>query len=626
MNIIKEKQFRKWVLGGGAVESFKRMKETLGISHRDACDIIGLGPALSLAADVSVKEGRSLDSIPFHSLCRGALLPLSGYRPAEMAHSFGFRIEDLPPADQAIGELVKADVGLTLAEKIGVLIGDPFGENKGSGLGFDTLVNVLCRLNFCTKDEVLDSVAGASGLGRLFTISTSRIRSKPALTSCEVLSSMRGLQDISLKNRERVVFDLMRQAGRLERHYIYKLISGNRSRFSKKILSSVWLNAAKRYSCDVRKIIDATRLVDPIDLGVIIENHGGDGLKRITLRPLCPVRPMLCAPKPVGVLKKKFPVWVECKYDGIRIHSHIKTDADGNVLVGLFTRKKNNWTTAIPWLASRIRKLGRTVGSAILDGELHGVIADDDGFRNAKVHEVYRKIRTGDDRVRLIYSVFDLLYLNGRDFTGVKLVGRRAMLKSLALPEGIEIAKGQSVVSGVDLNSVYSGFVDQGYEGLIVKDLKAKYLMDRASNDWLKKKRESTVSLCLTSAYWSSESDRSSIGALGLSVCGSSRMREVCVISAPDRESTMALMQQVTGDGLIMGPRIQRDSSGGKRSGFAIKPCIVIDVAFETLSRSGEGTVFMRGARFECVRADLVADDICSLEGLEQAFVSQRLS
>ena len=160
-------------------------------------------------------------------------------------------------------------------------------------------------------------------------------------------------------------------------------------------------------------------------------DEGAEGLRKIQLRPLSPVRPALAGGTVEDI--KKYPVWVERKYDGIRLLLHKETDAHGSVLCGAYTRNRGDWLELIPGLSGSIHCL--PARSLIIDGELYGNVVGLDGARPASVYEVYCSLQGEPVRpVQMKYAGFDILYLNGQDLTRLPLGQRRQYLTALLAP------------------------------------------------------------------------------------------------------------------------------------------------------------------------------------------------
>jgi DNA ligase-1 len=227
------------------------------------------------------------------------------------------------------------------------------------------------------------------------------------------------------------------------------------------------------------------------------------------MKPLVPVRPALAGGTTDDVTE--YPVWVERKYDGIRLMLHKSTDERGSVLCGAYTRGRGDWLEMIAGLDMSIKLLAAP--NAIIDGELYGTTFDLDVVRPATVYEVYSAIQSQPIRpVTLKYAAFDLLYLNGQDLTGLPLSERRKTLSTLlapmsmmagSMPIAMTLAEGQLAANKEDLNRLYHHFRAQGYEGIITKDLTRPYSLAARDPSWRKRKPEITLDLVLLGATYS---------------------------------------------------------------------------------------------------------------------------
>ncbi|MBV7514543.1 non-homologous end-joining DNA ligase [Pseudomonas sp. PDM25] len=108
----------------------------------------------------------------------------------------------------------------------------------------------------------------------------------------------------------------------------------------------------------------------------------------------------------------------EMKFDGYRFTAGIRDR------VRLFTRNGHDWTNRLPVIAAELGQL--ELSSAWLDGE---VVAQDDEGRPIfhPLQGAFSSGRTDD----LVYFVFDVLYLEGRDLRGEPIERRRSLLQLL---------------------------------------------------------------------------------------------------------------------------------------------------------------------------------------------------
>ncbi len=109
------------------------------------------------------------------------------------------------------------------------------------------------------------------------------------------------------------------------------------------------------------------------------------------------------------------PDWLhEIKFDGYRMHARLDAGR-----VQILTRGGNIWTDKYPAIAALPAK------NAYLDGELCGVRPDG--------RTVFNLIQNASDTGlgSLVFFLFDLLFVNGEDITGLPLVDRKVRLKTL---------------------------------------------------------------------------------------------------------------------------------------------------------------------------------------------------
>src|SRR5439155_21741239 len=100
----------------------------------------------------------AFDSIPFFSLCKGFLLPLSGLAQDRVAQLFGF-LGDEPPdsttREKLLHDFVSRDLGLSLTLKLGCILGDPF-LGRPSTFRRDSLLRLLMSASMSKRRSLLD--------------------------------------------------------------------------------------------------------------------------------------------------------------------------------------------------------------------------------------------------------------------------------------------------------------------------------------------------------------------------------------------------------------------------------------------------------------------------------------
>lgn len=605
-----------------------------------------------------------LDSIPFHSLCKGLFLPLSGINPQRAGQIFGMTTEDaLDTAGRQalVSEFLSKDVGLTFSQKIACLLGDPFYGNRG-GFRRDSLIRILHRTGMWQRREILDRLARVGDIAILFAQSRPNPRQEPPLTACEVLETLRLISGRAgifspLASEERggsgegpgvragrtlqleILTKLLERCGKLEAYFLAKLLLRKAGFGFEYDGASICEHIAKEFDADPGLVAHAVALTDTFHIIRLLEKDGPDGLRKVTLQPLVPVRPALAS----GTVDEvaKYPVWVERKYDGIRLTIHKATDSSGAVLCGAYTRNRLDWLEMIPGLDRTIKMI--PAGNAIVDGELYGTVFDLDGVRPANVYEVYAALHGQPTvPVTLRFAAFDLLYIEGRDVTGLPLHQRRSMLQALLnpllghaslpvvsqTPIAVTMAEGQLAHNKDDLSRLFHHFRAQDYEGIVSKDPNGPYRLGQRDPNWLKRKPEVTLDLVLLGAVLA-VTTKENVGRFGSYVIGAraadGSFVDVGDVAGVDRERDMVIQQEIFRDSLFTGRQIERASASGVRPGYEMRPGIVVTVRFEGIMRDSSGTLKLRDPKLVAIRSDKNPSEADLVSALEEVYLRQRV-
>jgi bifunctional non-homologous end joining protein LigD len=181
------------------------------------------------------------------------------------------------------------------------------------------------------------------------------------------------------------------------------------------------------------------------------------------------IRPML-AELAEGPFSR--PGWLfEIKWDGFRAIGEVHRDR-----VRLYSRNQVDFLEAFPPVVEDLKKIGF---EAAFDGEI--VAVDAEG--RAQIH-LLRSFRT-TGRGNLVYYVFDLLYLEGHDLTGLPLSRRKELLKQV-LPQFPHIRVSEAIAE--EGEALYAQAMQAGLEGVIGKDAGSTYQMGTRTRSWLKVK------------------------------------------------------------------------------------------------------------------------------------------
>lgn len=642
MHYVSLDKIKQWHAQSGSVADITRTIGRRSVSREFMKSAFHLPTHLQFLIDRvnsdedSEADDLDLESLPFYSLCRGLFLPLSMMHPAKSAQLFGLKVDE--PLDSAarealVASFLRKDVGLTLPEKLGCVLGDVF-LGKKSTVRRDSLLRLLMSMQLSSRKALLDELTQVGDVSVLFARNRESLQAGNPLTSAEVVRTLRYVPTTRLTEKFDVLRSLMSRCGKLEAYFLSKLLlqkTGLGFEYQGNMLANV---LAEQFDAPAELVSQAMALTDAFHVAQVLTDEGLDGLKKIQLQPLVPVRPTLAGGTTDEI--EKFPVWVERKYDGIRLMLHKSADNYGSVLCGAYTRNRGDWLEQIPGLDNSIKTVPGN--NFILDGELFGTVLDiDSGVRPASVYEVYSALQGEVSRpVTLKFAAFDILYLNSQDYTGMTLQQRRQLLTNLFAPMtgrqtpiAMSVSEGQLANSKDDLNRLFHHFRAQGYEGIITKDLNSPYLLATRDPRWKKRKPEITLDLALMGATFAvTEKERA--GVFGSYVIGARKpeggYQIVGDVAGVDRVRDAEIQAEIMREGLATGARIERPSASGARPGIELRPSIVVTVKFEGINREQvTGELSLRDPKIAVIRSDKSAMEADTIDAIREIHLRQRV-
>jgi DNA ligase D-like protein (predicted ligase) len=179
------------------------------------------------------------------------------------------------------------------------------------------------------------------------------------------------------------------------------------------------------------------------------------------------IEPMDCLP--VAKLPEG-PQWLwEIKLDGYRAVAVKTANA-----VTLYSRNRKILNKRFLYIVEPLRGLPE---GTVVDGEI--VALDDDG---RPVFNLLQNFTSEAGRIR--YFVFDLLCYNNRDLTGLPLVKRREMLRSLIKFEAGRVKISDFVEASAE--QMLSAVREQRLEGIVGKQKDSVYERGKRSGAWIK--------------------------------------------------------------------------------------------------------------------------------------------
>ena len=339
------------------------------------------------------------------------------------------------------------------------------------------------------------------------------------------------------------------------------------------------------------------------------EPRGDGGARTKSAEPRAPdlanavdaALPATLAPQ-LATLSKAVPSsgeWIsEVKFDGYRLMARID---EGRVR--LITRGGHDWTSKLASLAGEVESLG--IDSAWLDGEIVVLAADGTPDFNA-LQNAFDAARTDS----IVYFLFDVPFLDGRDLRQVPLSSRRALLRQLLDAHPADHLRYSAEFIG-EATSLLKAACEIKLEGLIAKRADAPY-ESRRSEAWLKLKCSERQEFVI-GGFTERSNSGTEVGALLLGVHERGKLRYVGNVGTGwDAKTGQALKTRLarlevdappfeTGD--LKPGRWSRRAAGGERW---VKPQLVAEVSFGEWTPDGK----IRHAKFEGLRIDKPAQGV----------------
>ncbi|MEJ8815024.1 DNA ligase D [Variovorax ureilyticus] len=194
----------------------------------------------------------------------------------------------------------------------------------------------------------------------------------------------------------------------------------------------------------------------------------------------------------------------ELKFDGYRLLARI--DEKGRVQC--ITRNGHDWTSKLPALAKALANL--RVRSTWLDGEI--VVDNEHGAPD------FQALQNAFDRgstSSIVYWLFDVPFLDGRDLRSVPVEQRRDLLASLLASDPDPLLRFSESFDASPRDLLASS-ARIGFEGIIGKRRGSVYV-SRRSPDWIKLKNQRRQEFVI-GGYTAPKGSRSGFGSLLLGV------------------------------------------------------------------------------------------------------------
>jgi len=306
------------------------------------------------------------------------------------------------------------------------------------------------------------------------------------------------------------------------------------------------------------------------------------------------VAPMLAKEIPMNKWPSDFVV--DYKYDGNRYQIHI----EGQKTM-IFNRKGKIVTHQFPDVVEIVQGYG--VKNAILDGEIYPILENGAPAPHkqmgTRVHS--KNIQEAMERVKVKWVIFDFLKLNDETIMDFSYTVRLEKMKILP-NQAHRITEG-------DILAFYNEAINEGFEGIIVKDATVPYDAGKRSKSWAKyKPPQINLDVVILSAKYG-EGKRSSVfGTYELGVKANNGYHSVgwCGTGFSDT------------DLINLTNTLRRNIESFNNGQFFVSPIVVLEVKADLVSRDEKGNLGLRFPRCVRIRDDKFVTDINTLEDVER--------
>lgn len=288
----------------------------------------------------------------------------------------------------------------------------------------------------------------------------------------------------------------------------------------------------------------------------------------------------------------------EVKWDGYRALAFLHKGK-----AALKSRNDKSFDDKFYPVHSAVQQLGI---DAVLDGEI--VVADERGISSFGALQNWRSEADGE----LLYYVFDILWLNGKDLTQLPLTERRAILTE-TLPENdiVRLSSGFAE-SGTEFFEIAK---KMGLEGIIAKKAGSLYYPGTRSKEWLKIKANKRQEVVI-GGYTVNDDTSKAFSALLVGVYDGDALVYTGKIGTGFNHKTQLEMLKLFKPLVTDKPPFSVSPDINKPSRFRpnppnavatwLKPRLVCEVSYTELTNDG----IMRHPSFEGMRIDKKAKDV----------------
>ena len=512
--------------------------------------------------------------------------------------------------------------------------GQPFSESSGKKIqfGWSSFMSVVHQITNRTHDDLRSFYRANADLGSLVEYALLKRKPQPTSlgsyfgqTDSETLSieglnghlrkiaSYRGKGSLQAKKNQ--LLQLLRTSSPLEAKYIARIItSDTRTGFRGGLLLDAITKAFDRQGKSIRYAYMV--LSDVGEVALVAEDHTVD-LLSLKPRIFHPLRSMLASKAETieDALSSIEKLICEPKIDGFRAQLHIDTKG-----CRLYSRNLEDVTHAFPEIIASITDdFRKELAPTILDGEVVALVNGRPVFFQDLLTRIQRKrdIRASVESTPCYYYVFDILLHHEESLLNVPLKKRKELLDSL-IPDLPNIIK-MEYYEYQDVTNIQNQLeraIQNGSEGLMLKDPASDYQAGKRGKGWLKLKVTlPTLDLAIIGAEWGHGRRTGWLSNYHLAAQGED---DYHMIGKTFKGLTDNEFIQLT-------EQLQELELSKESYGISVQPKIVVEVEFDNIQESSKypSGMALRFARIKRIRNDKDIDEIDTIETVRQLYQEQ---
>jgi len=398
----------------------------------------------------------------------------------------------------------------------------------------------------------------------------------------------------------------------------------------------------------LRPIIETAYHVRP-DLGFIgkkLKEKGLNGLKKIEPEVFTPIIMMKAERMSSAkeIIEQIGKCLVEPKFDGFRLQVHLRSVPLGSDLkqVKLFSRSLEDVTYMYPDIVEGVKK-EINANELIIEGEAIGYNPKTGEF--LPFQETVQRKRKYDIKEKAIevplkLFVFELLYLNGKNFIKLPFIERRHALekvtiKNTNISKQIIVVDHQEEVDKEDrLEEIFDKAIAKKLEGVIAKKIDGIYQPGARGWNWIKYKRSYSSKIadtidCLVMGYDFGRGKRTDFGMGAFLVGIRDEKKDIFVTVAKigtgltDEEWRFLKIKSKTSK--IKDKPTNYLVDKAMNCDVWVSPSIVVEIKADEITKSPTHTagLALRFPRLERFRDDKKPQETTSLKELEKMYQNQ---